>query len=93
MGVLKKAILGSIKGRLIIETTQEVAEGKLKSPADLDDICRRLIPALRKNVLTGSTLKVSGVKDDDLRQLFKEVLDEVGISYIEGDTKNGDKEV
>ena len=75
----KAFFLGSLRERLRQQAMDELASGKLRSPAILGEICDRLIPSLRKNPATGMTLKFLGVSDEELRETFRCVLDEVGV--------------
>jgi len=75
----KNVFLGGLKEQLRQQAVSELASGKLTSPASLDEMCNRIIPALRKNPLTNSVLKALKVEDTELRDLLKEVLTEVGV--------------
>ncbi len=75
----KTLFLGSLRERLVRQAVDELISGKLTSPTSLDEVCDRLTPAMRKNPLTGRVLKMLGVTDEDLRDVFRNVLTEVGI--------------
>lgn len=75
----RDAFLGTLHEQLRRQAVSELASGKLSSPASLDEVCSRLLPALRGNPLTNSVLKTLKVEDTELRELIKEVLTEVGV--------------
>jgi len=78
-GESKDAFLGVMREQLEQLAVSELASGKLKSPASLDEICGRVIKAWRKNPLTGGGLKALGVTDEELRELIKGALTDVGV--------------
>lgn len=79
---MKETFLGMLKQQIQADATKEVAEGKLKSPVSLDEVCERLIPKLRKNIMTSGTLKMLKITDDDLRGVFKEVLECLSLEVV-----------
>ncbi len=86
MGLLQKlrssgkdAFMGGLQEQIRQQAVNELASGKLKSPASLDEVCGRIIPAFRKNPLTASVLKGLKVEDSELRELLRKVLTEVGV--------------
>lgn len=82
---VKNSFLGGLKGQLYQNSLKDVAKGRLKSPADLGAISNRLTPALRKNVLTGSVLRTLKVTDEELKEVYRDVLHQLGIE-IKGET-------
>ena len=78
-GGSKDTFLGGLHEQMRKQAVSELASGKLVSPANLDEIYSRIIPALRKNPLTGSVLKGLKVEDLELRELLRNVLTEVGV--------------
>ena len=79
----KDPFLGMLHEQLRQQALSELASGKLVSPAYLDEICNRIIPAFRWNPSTGVVLKTLRVKDEELRELLKVVLTEGGIEVQE----------
>jgi hypothetical protein len=79
MGESKDAFLGVMREQLKQLAVGELASGKLKSPANLDEICGRVTKAWRRNPVTGGGLKALKVTDEELRDLLKDVLAEVGV--------------
>jgi len=76
---VKRALLGALGTQLEQQAASELAEGKLVSPTSLDEVCNRIIPALRDNPVTGGTLKALGVKDSELRSLLEAAFIKVGV--------------
>ena len=75
----KVTFLGGLHEQLRQQAVSELASSKLVSPVSLDEVCNRLLPTLRRNPLTNSALKTLGVSDEELRELLKSVLTEVGV--------------
>jgi hypothetical protein len=73
---LKRALIDTARG--------EVKNGKLdpSKPYDLKPNADRLIRAWRKNFVTKNALKAAKVTDEELKQLMREVLTEVGVKEI-----------
>lgn len=76
---MKEQFLGMLKEQVKQESVKDIAEGRLSSPVNLDEVCGRLIPALRRNVITKMSLKTFGITDEDLRQMFREIAEELDL--------------
>ena len=81
---LKLMILSSLRFELTKLAKTDVKKGKLDVAKvyDLKPNAERLIKAWRSNPLTGKTLSSLKVTDEELTQMMKEVLIEVGIKKI-----------
>jgi hypothetical protein len=75
----KDAFLGVLIEQLKQLAVSELASGKLKSPANLDEICGRVTKAWRRNPITGGGLKALKVTDEELRDVIKAALTDVGV--------------
>ena len=81
---MKEYFLRTLREQMRQDALKDITTGKLRSPADLDEICGRLTPKLRNDSLTGDVLKALDVTDDDLRSVYRSVLQEVGIEVVNG---------
>lgn len=81
---MKLAILSSLRFELAKLAKADIKKGKLKTDVlyDLKPNAERLIKAWRDNPLTGKTLSSLGIVDEELTQMMKEVLTEVGVKEI-----------
>ena len=78
----KDILLQELKKQLKQQARDELASGKLSSPAGLDEMCNRVIPAFRENPLTGEMLRSLEVEDSELRNILKDALTEAGIELL-----------
>ena len=76
--------LGSLAFELKKCAVNDIVKGKLdpSKPYDLKPNAERLIKAWRSNPLTGLTLKSIGTTDEELTQMMKGVLVDVGFMEI-----------
>ena len=70
----KASFLGVMQAQLEQLAVKELASGKLVSPTNFDVVYSKAIRAWRKNPLTGTGLKLLGVKDEELREVIKAAL-------------------
>ena len=75
----KETFLGLLREQLRQLALSELASGKLASTASLDEVSNRVLPVFRRNPLTASVLKSFRVTDEDLRELLRNVLIDVGV--------------
>jgi hypothetical protein len=81
---IRGLLIGGLRSELTNLAKEDVKKGKLDTskPYDLKPNAERLIGAWRRNPLTGSTLKGFKITDEELTQMMKEVLTEVGFKEI-----------
>jgi len=81
---VKLVILSSLRFELTKLAKADIKKGKLDvvKVYDLKPNAERLIKAWRGNLLTGKVLASLGVTDEELTQMMKEVLVEVGVREI-----------
>ena len=81
--MIKEMVLGQLRLQLSQMAAKEVLDGKLNSPASLNAISNRLIPGLRNSPLTGGSIKMLKITDEDLRGVFRGVLEDLNIEIVE----------
>lgn len=79
----KDALLGGLREQMKRQSLKELAEGKLKSPVSLNEVCDRLIPAMRSNSATGMTLSTLKIEDKELRSVIRGALEDAGVEVKE----------
>ena len=80
----KDLILFGIRNELTRDARESIKKGKLDTskPYDLKPNATRLLSAWHKNFVTGRAIKAFKITDEELTQMMREVLTEVGFEKI-----------